>query len=197
MHFGFQGWRQRIDTFYSGNNGDAGTFTFDGRYTAGPDPLATSGSGKRLRRSGLPAGLALQYRRRASMAEPGDSAPISSRRSCQDDWHILHNLTINVGLRWELHTPWVEVDNRQSNFGLISGAIEIAGQNWQQPGLYNQYNGITNFQPRVGFAWNPFGRTRWFAPPTRCRPIWKAPAPTFACPSILRSRTSRTPTILR
>jgi hypothetical protein len=26
MHFGFQGWRQRIDTFYSGNNGLAGTF---------------------------------------------------------------------------------------------------------------------------------------------------------------------------
>ncbi len=45
MHMGFQGWRQRIDTFYSGNNGLAGTFTFDGRYTAGPNPLATSGGG--------------------------------------------------------------------------------------------------------------------------------------------------------
>ena len=39
MHIGFQGWRQRIDTFYSGNNGKAGTFTFDGHYTAGPESV--------------------------------------------------------------------------------------------------------------------------------------------------------------
>src|SRR5260370_36682363 len=33
MHIGFQGFRQRIDTFYSGNNGLAGTFTFNGQYS--------------------------------------------------------------------------------------------------------------------------------------------------------------------
>jgi hypothetical protein len=57
-------------------------------------------------------------------------------------------------LRWELHTPWVEVDNRQSNFGLISGQVEIAGENGNSRALYNQYNGITNFQPRLGIAYN-------------------------------------------
>ena len=41
MHMGFQGWRQRLDTFYSGNNGRAGTFTFDGRYT-NPNPKGTA-----------------------------------------------------------------------------------------------------------------------------------------------------------
>ncbi|MGO9829301.1 MAG: hypothetical protein ACLPJH_04115, partial [Myxococcaceae bacterium] len=30
FHLGFQGWRERIDTFYSGNNGEAGTFDFAG-----------------------------------------------------------------------------------------------------------------------------------------------------------------------
>jgi hypothetical protein len=33
MHFGFQGYRYRVDTFYSGNNGEAGTILFNGFYT--------------------------------------------------------------------------------------------------------------------------------------------------------------------
>ncbi len=61
MHVGFQGWRDRIDTFYSGNNGHAGTFTYDGRYTAGPNPLATSGGGSGIADAdfllGLPASI--------------------------------------------------------------------------------------------------------------------------------------------
>ena len=64
LHFGFQAWRDRIDTFYSGNNGEAGTFTFDGRYTAGPNPLATAGSGSWRRRGGFPAGDGFPDRRR-------------------------------------------------------------------------------------------------------------------------------------
>jgi len=72
----------------------------------------------------------------------------------QDDWHVTPSLTVNLGLRYELHTPWVEVKNRQANFGLFSGALEIAGQDGNSRALYNNYNGITNYQPRVGIAWN-------------------------------------------
>ena len=92
------------------------------------------------------------------MAAPGASAPTCCRHSSRTTGALSSNLTLNLGLRWELHTPWVEVDNRQSNFGLISGQIEIAGQDGNSWALYNQYNGITNFQPRLGFAWTPWGR---------------------------------------
>ena len=67
-----------------------------------------------------------------------------------------------MGLRWELHTPWDEVHNRQTNFGLISGQVFLSGQSCPFSdcnALYNQYNGITNFQPRLGFAYNPLKNT--------------------------------------
>jgi hypothetical protein len=59
-------------------------------------------------------------------------------------------------MRYEVHTPWIEVDNRQANFGLFSGALELPGQNGNSRALYNSYNGITNWQPRVGFAYSPW-----------------------------------------
>src|SRR5581483_3100286 len=52
---------------------------------------------------------------------------------------------------------WVEVKNRQSNFDLVTGQIYIAGQNGASRALYDQYNGITNWQPRIGFAFTPGG----------------------------------------
>ena len=38
---------------------------------------------------------------------------------------------------------------------LFTGEILSAGQNGASRALYNQYNGMTNYQPRIGFAWNP------------------------------------------
>jgi len=153
MHLGFQGWRNRINTFYSGNNGRAGTFTFDGRYTAGPDPLATSGGGAGIAEADFMMGLPAEIGGGVNGGTWGQRANIFAA-FFQDDWHVTPSLTLNLGLRWELHTPWVEVKDRQANFGLISGTVELAGQNGNSRALYNQYNGITNYQPRIGVAWN-------------------------------------------
>ncbi|HST12999.1 MAG TPA: hypothetical protein VLL05_21650, partial [Terriglobales bacterium] len=51
-----------------------------------------------------------------------------------------------------------EVQNRQANFGLITGEIQLAGHPCIYSNcraLYNSYNGGLNFQPRVGLAWTP------------------------------------------
>jgi hypothetical protein len=73
----------------------------------------------------------------------------------QDDWRLTNRLTLNVGLRWQVFTPIYEVDNRMTNFGEYSGEIELAGVNGNSRALYNQYNGIANFLPRLGLAWTP------------------------------------------
>ncbi|MBZ5592507.1 MAG: TonB-dependent receptor [Acidobacteriia bacterium] len=153
MHLGFQGWRQRIDTFYSGNNGRAGTFTFDGRFSAGPNPLATASAVSGIAEADFMLGLPAQIGGGVNGGTWGQRANIFAA-FFQDDWHVTPKLTLNLGLRWELHTPWVEVKNRQSNFGLISGALELPGQDGNSNALYNTYNGITNFQPRIGLAYN-------------------------------------------
>ncbi len=162
MHVGFQGWRDRIDTFYSGNNGRAGTFSYDGRYTAGPNPLATSGGGSGIAEADFILGLPSSIGGGVNGGTWGQRSNIFSG-FFQDDWRITPKLTLNLGLRYEDHTPWVEVDNRQSNFGLISGQVYIAGQSGcpytNCRALYNSYNGITNWQPRIGFAYNPLRNT--------------------------------------
>jgi hypothetical protein len=80
----------------------------------------------------------------------------------QDDWKITPKLTLNLGLRWELHTPWDEVHNRQTNFQEFTGQVLLSGQTNlfnDNNALYNQYNGITNWQPRVGIAYSPAAHT--------------------------------------
>ncbi len=159
---GFQYFRQRINTYYSGNNGTLGLFNFTGRYTNSPD-------------TDFYLGLAEQNGRGIVGGTWGQRANIFGV-FVQDDWRVTPNLTINVGLRYQAHTPWTEVGDRQVNFGLYSGTPEFpsgstiptANYPGNQPinagnrALYNGYYGLTDFQPRFGVAWTPeflHGRT--------------------------------------
>jgi hypothetical protein len=81
----------------------------------------------------------------------------------QDDWKPLKGLTLNVGLRWEMDTPRLERDNRQSGFdsGPINpvsgtpGIVTFAGRDGVS--RYAHEFDKDNFGPRIGFAWQPFG----------------------------------------
>ena len=97
MHFGFQGYRYRMDTFYSGNNGEAGTFLFNGQYTAGVAIGWNQGrrtaavSPKRTSCWAFPTKF-----RAASTAAPGASAPILWPRSSRTTGASRPNLTLNL-----------------------------------------------------------------------------------------------------
>jgi len=83
----------------------------------------------------------------------------------QDDIRATDRLTVNAGLRYDLFVPWVEVDNRQSNFDVSTGRFVVASDgaviNGVEVGRYLQTYGRTDFGPRFGFAYdvNGSGRT--------------------------------------
>ena len=47
----------------------------------------------------------------------------------QDDWHALDGLTLNIGLRWTLHSPSTEKTNQGAVFNLETQQLDYLGQN--------------------------------------------------------------------
>lgn len=75
----------------------------------------------------------------------------------QDDFRVTRNLTVNLGLRWDLLTTPVEKNNRQTNFSLQDGLIHVASDDDRGPLTTNFYGG---WAPRLGVAYSPdAGRT--------------------------------------
>ncbi len=82
----------------------------------------------------------------------------------QDNFKFRRNLTFNLGLRYELQPPPVEVADRTANFNLslidpltgMRGAVEFAGEGQGRTGKRRFVPTDKNdFGPRIGFAWSP------------------------------------------
>jgi hypothetical protein len=87
----------------------------------------------------------------------------------QDNIKVTPHLTINVGIRQDLSTPWVEVKNRMSwlnptlpnsAIGGYLGALQFAGYGPDSCMCRNNMSVYPkNFQPRVGFAYSINSKT--------------------------------------
>ncbi len=94
-----------------------------------------------------------------------DALPLKPRGNnyngfAQDDWKVTPNLTLNLGIRYDLDQPrWEEYDNRQNSFNTTAinpvsgtpGIVTFSGRNGVSK--YASDWDKNNFGPRFGIAW--------------------------------------------
>ena len=148
--------RQQVNTFYAGNNGRTGYMNFSGRFTAAN---ARTPAGTLVGEADFVLGMPADLGRGVSTGTWGHRSTVFGFYG-QDDWRATNSLTLNLGLRWEYHSPWVEVADRQANFDLITGKLLLAGKDGNSRALYRPFK--KDYQPRIGFAYAPRGQRKHF-----------------------------------
>jgi hypothetical protein len=161
---------------YSNNNdnfGSRGAFSFNTNSFFGVDTVTGLNAGVDNRPledsvSGLLGLVSVQaqtqYFDLAGNRHPTDELNFRQRELglfAQDVWKIKSNLSITYGLRWEWYGVPFETNGNIANFlGDPSAAAPAQGLEFTPVGpgtghsLYPGY--YNNFEPRVGFAWDPF-----------------------------------------
>jgi Carboxypeptidase regulatory-like domain len=139
---------------------------FSGTYTAGPDPsigsgVASGNSVAEMLLGVIDPGTATGY----------DDSPYESDHLfgwyLQDDWKPIRNLTLNLGVRYEIQTPYTYRHNAGSIFNPnalnplsyslgrpLLGELQFLG-----PGNRYVYNpNWDNWAPRLGFSYQPIAK---------------------------------------
>jgi len=156
VSFGFMG----VEQVFSQFNYYSNSLTFDGNFTTGPNPLQGSG----VTTGNGVAEMLLGVMDGASIGTP--TTPYESNHLfagyVQDDWKPTNKLTLNLGARYEIQTPYTSRHNQGSIFdpnalnplsysaGVpLLGALQFLG-----PGNRDFYNtNYHNIAPRIGFSY--------------------------------------------
>ena len=134
-----------------------GSFSFNADYTSSctGQPNCSNSTGGNAFASfllGIPSSL---YRGFVD-TDPATRAHLAGVYA-QDEYHLSKSLTLNLALRWDVITQAIDKHNRQSNFNLTTGLLDISSNKNRAPNVDNYYG---NYAPRVGFSYSPDnGRT--------------------------------------
>ncbi len=127
---------------------DAGRFTFSARQTDFPGQLTNTGNAF----ASFMLGAVYASNHGIQGYSQGFRQP-QHGMYVMDDWKITPQLTVNLGLRWEVIPPFYEVTNRMSEVSLA-----VKNPDAQRPGALIFANRVNDtywrqILPRVGFAW--------------------------------------------
>lgn len=80
-----------------------------------------------------------------------------------DEWKVTQKLTLTLGLRYELNSPWFDKNNRMTQLELAPGPnygnllpVAADARSWSERALVN--TDTNNWAPRIGFAYRPSER---------------------------------------
>ena len=158
VKFGGDFRRQMYDNYSPGKL--SGNYTFTGAFSSVTPNATGSGFGLADLMIGAPATASLNLNDYTYRLNINSAAAF-----IQDDYKILSNLTLNLGLRWEWDGPYSEANNQFASFNpyIVNhvtgnlGDVQFAGRNGApthfSPNIYH------DFLPRIGFSWNPIRDT--------------------------------------
>ena len=82
----------------------------------------------------------------------------------QDDWRWKSNVTLNLGLRYEMVTMPKEDNGKLANLRNLSDPLPVCGTlaagGCASTGTFVYNPTLHNFEPRIGFAWDPMKNGR-------------------------------------
>ncbi len=135
----------------------SGQYTFGAGFTQGPNPATastTAGFGFATFLLGAPTGGQITGDPRFHTSQTYMAPYV------QDDWKITNSLTVNLGLRYEYQSPWIEKSDQLTFFdteaadpltgrkGLLRLVARDGASHYQTDPDRN------NIAPRLGFAWH-------------------------------------------
>jgi hypothetical protein len=160
-------YRRILQSFRSARNAE-GSFVFTGFATAHYQPgntQAVPGTGNDF------ADFLLGLPQQTSLQSGTTSYNFSANALdfyVQDDWRVLANLSVNLGLRYEYSGPYTEAENRIANLD-VTFSPQLINAFRILPGETGPYTGIfppslvrpdkDDFAPRVGIAWRVRNKT--------------------------------------
>jgi hypothetical protein len=131
-----------------------GRFSFDGSFTN--NPLSPNGTGNAIASMllGFPSSTV------RDLFIPGTAHVFTNETNLyiRDEWRATKSLTLNLGIHYEINTPFHEGNNYWGNVNPVTGQLLLAGQN----GVSSTANVQTDYKaigPRVGFAYQLNSKT--------------------------------------
>lgn len=151
LKFGGDLIRRQLNNNFTGS--PSGAFSFTGAYTnANARVSATGGEPFADFLLGLPGSA-----NRDILLGGFGRRDIVAALYLQDDMKATRRLTVNIGVRWDLWTPFYEVNDRQSNFDIGAGKLVMASPDGPLGRGLRQTN-WKNIAPRFGFAYDLDGK---------------------------------------
>jgi hypothetical protein len=153
---GIQALRYENNYPTSNNNGYLGSLSYNGAFTSNPS----------LNNAGGYGGADFVLDRVSSAAATLSSVNVGQRQwraaeYISDDYKILPNLTLNVGVRYEYDEPWVEENNKTGNIDVTTGQViyahavptgaPVGSGVCPDRGCYD--GNFKQIMPRLGFAY--------------------------------------------
>jgi hypothetical protein len=163
LHFGGEVLFYRDDSTAWGNT-NAGTFQFSGQYTqhwtVNAAGVASPDSNTGADYADFLLGDAQNW---GASVSPEYGARLKSPQVfVQDDYKIRPNLTLNLGVRWQIRHGWNEVHGNEAVYDptVINPANNTPGAYWYGSTAANGRNALesnkwTTVLPRAGFSWLP------------------------------------------